>query len=261
MTSAIRHDRRDGCVMAATGRLRVDPKSAVARAVRAPLARNGVGLVVLSVWRGRLDTIAGGSGNRLPAFSSLRGGDAFGLAVILHYSTVISKLADQNVVLAQRLALLEQRALREQDRRPSATRPAAPAGRGDPQEWARAAAVPRRVGRRREVPAAAGGRTRRRNREGQVAALLVKRSRRTRPSQQPSASVASAGERRATATMPASRKPFQHALAPEVLAQSGQVYLERVEREGVESGRAPSPDDGEDDQRQPGERCCDAGDA
>ena len=35
----------------------------------------------------------------------------FILAVLLHYSTVISKLADQNVILAQRLALLEQRTL------------------------------------------------------------------------------------------------------------------------------------------------------
>ena len=31
------------------------------------------------------------------------------LVVLLHYSTVISRLSDQNVVLAQRLALLEQR--------------------------------------------------------------------------------------------------------------------------------------------------------
>ena len=31
------------------------------------------------------------------------------LAVLLHYSTVISKLADQNVIPAQRLALLEER--------------------------------------------------------------------------------------------------------------------------------------------------------
>jgi Uncharacterized conserved protein (DUF2304) len=36
-------------------------------------------------------------------------GVLFILLVLLHYSTVISKLADQNVVLAQRLALLEQR--------------------------------------------------------------------------------------------------------------------------------------------------------
>ena len=33
----------------------------------------------------------------------------FILAVLLHYSTVISKLADQNVILAQKLALLENR--------------------------------------------------------------------------------------------------------------------------------------------------------
>jgi hypothetical protein len=35
-------------------------------------------------------------------------GILFILAVLLHYSTVISRLSDQNVVLAQRLALLEQ---------------------------------------------------------------------------------------------------------------------------------------------------------
>jgi Uncharacterized conserved protein (DUF2304) len=31
----------------------------------------------------------------------------FILVVLLHYSTVVSKLSDQNVILAQRLALLE----------------------------------------------------------------------------------------------------------------------------------------------------------
>ena len=36
-------------------------------------------------------------------------GTLFILLVLLHYSTVISRLADQNVVLAQRLALLEAR--------------------------------------------------------------------------------------------------------------------------------------------------------
>jgi hypothetical protein len=42
----------------------------------------------------------------------------FILVVLLHYSTVVSKLADQNVILAQRLALLEARLAREQsDRR------------------------------------------------------------------------------------------------------------------------------------------------
>jgi hypothetical protein len=34
-------------------------------------------------------------------------GILFIIAVLLHYSTVISRLSDQNVMLAQRLALLE----------------------------------------------------------------------------------------------------------------------------------------------------------
>ena len=38
----------------------------------------------------------------------------FILAVLLHYSTVISRLSDQNTILAQRLALLEQK-LRERE--------------------------------------------------------------------------------------------------------------------------------------------------
>jgi hypothetical protein len=38
----------------------------------------------------------------------------FVILVLLHYSTVISRLADQNVVLAQRLALLETK-LRERE--------------------------------------------------------------------------------------------------------------------------------------------------
>ena len=50
-----------------------------------------------------------GRRSRLPAGGALRGRRALHPAVLLHYSTVISKLADQNTVLAQRLALLEQR--------------------------------------------------------------------------------------------------------------------------------------------------------
>jgi hypothetical protein len=38
----------------------------------------------------------------------------FILAVLLHYSTVISRLSDQNVMLAQKLALLEQELKEEQ---------------------------------------------------------------------------------------------------------------------------------------------------
>jgi hypothetical protein len=44
------------------------------------------------------------------------------LAVLLHYSTVISKVTDQNVILAQRVALLE---LEVNERRQAAAEAAA----------------------------------------------------------------------------------------------------------------------------------------
>ena len=67
-------------------------------------------LLVLSAWRGGLNTIAGWLGVAATRRRcSSRSATLFILAVLLHYSTVISKLSDQNVVLAQRLALLEQR--------------------------------------------------------------------------------------------------------------------------------------------------------
>ncbi len=39
----------------------------------------------------------------------------FILVLLLHYSTVISRLADQNSLLAQRVALLEERLRRESE--------------------------------------------------------------------------------------------------------------------------------------------------
>jgi len=70
----------------------------------------GVVLLVLSAWREALDTIAGWVGvTGYPPAVLFAVGILFILVVLLHYSTVISKLADQNVILAQRVALLEQR--------------------------------------------------------------------------------------------------------------------------------------------------------
>src|SRR5256885_15904190 len=68
----------------------------------------GLVLLALSLWRGGLNTIAGWFGVQTypPAILGAVGA-LFILVVLLHYSTVISKLADQNVILAQRLALLE----------------------------------------------------------------------------------------------------------------------------------------------------------
>ena len=73
----------------------------------------GVVLLALSIWRSGLNTIAGWAGvETYPPAVLFAIGALFVLLVLLHYSTVISKLHDQNTVLAQRLALLEQQ-LRE----------------------------------------------------------------------------------------------------------------------------------------------------
>jgi len=70
----------------------------------------GVVLVILSAWRGGLNTIAGWVGVRgYPPAVLFAVGLLFVIVVLLHYSTVISRLSDQNVVLAQRLALLEEK--------------------------------------------------------------------------------------------------------------------------------------------------------
>ncbi|HZB22439.1 MAG TPA: DUF2304 domain-containing protein [Gaiellaceae bacterium] len=70
----------------------------------------GVVLLALSLWRGGLNTIAGWFGvTGYPPAVLFAIASFFVLVVLLHYATVISKLADQNVILAQRLALLEER--------------------------------------------------------------------------------------------------------------------------------------------------------
>jgi len=69
----------------------------------------GITLTALSAWRSGLNTIAVWLGVRsYPPAVLFAVGILFILAVLLHYSTVISRLSDQNVILAQRLALLEQ---------------------------------------------------------------------------------------------------------------------------------------------------------
>jgi Uncharacterized conserved protein (DUF2304) len=70
----------------------------------------GVVLLVLSAWRSGLNTIAGWVGvETYPPAILFAVAALFILAVLLHYSTVISGLSDQNSILAQRIALLESR--------------------------------------------------------------------------------------------------------------------------------------------------------
>ncbi len=70
----------------------------------------GFVLLALSLWRGGLNTIAGWFGvTGYPPAVLFAVVSFFVLVVLLHYATVISKLADQNAILAQRIALLEER--------------------------------------------------------------------------------------------------------------------------------------------------------
>jgi hypothetical protein len=77
----------------------------------------GVVLLVLSLWRGGLNTIASWFGiSGYPPAILFAVGILFILLVLLHYSTVISRLSDQSTILAQRLALLEERVRSEDPR-------------------------------------------------------------------------------------------------------------------------------------------------
>jgi hypothetical protein len=70
----------------------------------------GIALLVLSAWRDGLNTVAGWLGvTGYPPAVLFAVATLFVLLVLLHYSTVISKLTDENVELAQRIALLEER--------------------------------------------------------------------------------------------------------------------------------------------------------
>ncbi len=76
----------------------------------------GVVLLVLSVWRGGLNTIADWLGvSSYPPAILFAAAILFVIVVLLHYSTVLSQLADQNTLLAQRVALLEERLGRRKD--------------------------------------------------------------------------------------------------------------------------------------------------
>ena len=70
----------------------------------------GVVLLVLSAWRDGLNTVAGWFGvTGYPPAVLFAVATLFILLVLLHYSTVLSRLTDENVELAQRIAILEQR--------------------------------------------------------------------------------------------------------------------------------------------------------
>ena len=77
----------------------------------------GVALLVLSAWRGGLNTIARWAGvETYPPAILFAVAVLFGIAVLLHYSTVLSRLTDDNVRLAQEVGLLRQRVRAQEER-------------------------------------------------------------------------------------------------------------------------------------------------
>lgn len=78
----------------------------------------GAVMLVLAVWRGALYALADATGVAYPPSALYMIAGLFVLVVLLHYSTVLSRLSDQNKTLAQRLALLEEKLRERDDRRP-----------------------------------------------------------------------------------------------------------------------------------------------
>jgi hypothetical protein len=66
-------------------------------------------LLVLSIWTGLLTKLANAVGIFYPPSALFVFAFGFILLLLLHFSVAVSKLADQNKVLAQQLALLEER--------------------------------------------------------------------------------------------------------------------------------------------------------
>jgi hypothetical protein len=73
-------------------------------------------LLGLAVWRGLLEDIAGTLGIASPPNGLFVIAFGFVLILLLHFSIAVSRLADQSKVLAQRVAMLEER-LREAEAR------------------------------------------------------------------------------------------------------------------------------------------------
>ena len=73
-------------------------------------------VLFFSLWRDALGRFSDLIGIAYPPSALFLLASGFILVLLLHYSTVISELAERNLVLAQRLALLEQK-LRETDQK------------------------------------------------------------------------------------------------------------------------------------------------
>jgi hypothetical protein len=72
-------------------------------------------LLGLSIWRGALDRIAESVGVAYPPNALFIVAFGFVLWMLLHFSVAVSRLSDQTKILAQRIALLEERMRRAEE--------------------------------------------------------------------------------------------------------------------------------------------------
>jgi hypothetical protein len=75
---------------------------------------SGVVLLALASWRGGLLKISSALGIIYPPNALFVVAFCFVLVLLLHFSSAVSRLTDQTKVLAQRLALLEERVRRNE---------------------------------------------------------------------------------------------------------------------------------------------------
>jgi hypothetical protein len=73
-------------------------------------------LLVLSVWSGLLNTLASAFGVSYPPSALFAVAFGVVLVLLIHFSLAVSRLSDQNKVLAQRLGLLQQQVQEDRDR-------------------------------------------------------------------------------------------------------------------------------------------------
>src|SRR3954462_4178945 len=76
---------------------------------------SGIVLLGLAIWRSALSTLAKGLGIIYPPNALFLIAFGFVLFLLMHFSLAVSRLSDQTKVLAQKLALLEERIGRTED--------------------------------------------------------------------------------------------------------------------------------------------------
>lgn len=75
----------------------------------------GITILVLAAWKGLLTSFSHAVGIYYPPAALFAVAFLFVLALLLHFSIVLSRLSNQNKILAQRLALLQHELQRQRD--------------------------------------------------------------------------------------------------------------------------------------------------